>query len=85
MSEPRGTYQVKTEPSPVPEALRPATLADLRNNLRTTGIPKGTGSHGDYERAKRLMDCWRRHLDSVGMEAPGYEECIREISEWVGV
>ena len=65
--------------------VRVATLGDLRANLASTPVPKGTRSPQDYEKAKRLLRIWRDYLASEGIAAPSYDACIRVISDWVGV
>lgn len=65
--------------------VREATVDDLRANLESTPVPKGTGRAQDYEQAKRLLQIWRNYLASEGIPAPSYDACIRTISDWVGV
>lgn len=66
-------------------SVRTATLDDLRRNLASTPVPKGTGRAQDYEQAKRLVQIWRDYLASEGIEAPSYDACVRAITDWVGV
>ena len=65
--------------------IREATADDLRANLASTPVPKGTRSAQDYEHAKRVMQIWRDYLASEGIAAPSYDACVRVISDWVGV
>ena len=64
---------------------RVATVDDLRANLASTPVPKGTGRAQDYEQAKRLLQIWCNYLANEGIPAPSYDACIRAISDWVGV
>ena len=64
---------------------RVATVDDLRANLASTPVPKGTGRAQDYEQAKRLLQIWCNYLASGGIAAPSYDACVRVISDWVGV
>jgi len=65
--------------------VRAATVQDFRSNLEHGHFPKGTRSLDDYERGKRLLSTWLRHLESYGITPPVYEACIKVLADWVGV
>lgn len=61
------------------------TAKDWRDEMGRLRIPRGTKSLADYEHVKGTLSAWLRNLASVGIEAPSYEACIREVADWVGV